>query len=113
MTTHEVANRLVELCRQGKIEEAQQELFADNIVSIEGPRVAEGMDAIKEKSKLFMSMVEEFHGSVISEPLIAGKYFSLAWSMDATMKERGRMNMEEICVYKVENGKIVSEQFFF
>ena len=24
-----------------------------------------------------------------------------------------RMNLEEICVYEVEDGKIVSEQFFF
>ena len=29
------------------------------------------------------------------------------------MKGRGRMQMEEICVYKVDNGKIVLEQFFF
>ncbi|HEX3768939.1 MAG TPA: SnoaL-like domain-containing protein [Puia sp.] len=28
------------------------------------------------------------------------------------MKGQGRMQMDEICVYQVENGKIVSEQFF-
>jgi len=35
MTTQEVANRLIELCRKGQILEAQQELFADNVTSTE------------------------------------------------------------------------------
>jgi hypothetical protein len=34
-------------------------------------------------------------------------------TMDVTMKARGRMKMEEVCVYEVDkNGKIASEQFF-
>ena len=118
MTTKEVADRLVSLCREGKIPEAIEELFSENAVSIEpndsmGPRKQEGLDAIRKKSEYFNSMVEEFHGSKISEPLIGGKYFSISWWLDSTMKGRGRMEMEEICVYKVEDGKIVSEEFFF
>ncbi|TMS75629.1 nuclear transport factor 2 family protein, partial [Pseudoalteromonas sp. S1690] len=35
MSTLDVANKLVELCRQGKIDEAQETLFADNVQSIE------------------------------------------------------------------------------
>jgi hypothetical protein len=34
-------------------------------------------------------------------------------SIDATYKERGRMAMDEICVYQVRDGKIVHEQFFY
>jgi hypothetical protein len=33
--------------------------------------------------------------------------------MEVTMKGAGRVDMHEICVYKVENGKIVKEQFFY
>jgi hypothetical protein len=118
MTTTEVAKRLVELCRQGKIQETLKELFADDAVSIEptdqmGPRQQNGLAAIIEKGKMFDSMLEEFHGSTISEPLVAGNHFSISWVLDATMKGRGRVKMEEICVYKTENGKIVMEQFFF
>ncbi|MEL6717855.1 MAG: SnoaL-like domain-containing protein, partial [Bacteroidota bacterium] len=47
------------------------------------------------------------------EPVIGGNFFSVAMGMDITMKEGGRMSMDEVCVYKVENGKIVQEQFFF
>lgn len=118
MSTQQVANRLVELSRQGKIQDVQKELFADNAVSIEpnesmGPKVVNGLPAIIEKSKMFDSAVEAFHGSKISDPVIAGNYFTISWWLDTTMKGRGRMQMEEICVYKVENSKIVSEQFFF
>jgi len=118
MTTQEVANRLVELCSQGKIHETLSELYADNAISIEpndsmGPRQQNGLPAIIEKGKMFDSMLEEFHGSTISDPLIAGNYFSISWILDATMKGRGRVKMEEICIYKVEEGKIVQEQFFF
>jgi hypothetical protein len=33
--------------------------------------------------------------------------------LDTTMKERGRSLMEEICLYQVHEGKIVSEEFFY
>jgi len=118
MTTTDVANRLVELCREGKIEETQKELFADNAVSIEandsmGPRTTEGLDAIMKKGEMFNSMVQEFHGSTISDPVVGGNSFAISWDMDATMKGKEREHMSEVCVYNVKNGKIVSEQFFY
>ena len=48
----------------------------------------------------------------VSEPLYAGNYFSVVISMDFTVKGQERKKMEELCVYKVEYGKIVSQQFF-
>jgi len=33
--------------------------------------------------------------------------------LDATMKGMGRMKLEEICVFEVKDGKIISEQFFY
>ncbi len=118
MTTKDVANRLVDICRQGNVEEAKIELFTDDIVSIEPtddmlPKETRGMDAIKKKAEMFISMVENFYGSTISEPVIAGDYFSIAWDTDIQMKGYSRKTMSEICVYKVKDGKIISEQFFF
>ncbi len=118
MTTKEVANRLVEVCRQGKIEDAQNELFAEDAVSTEpndsmGPKETKGLDAIKKKGEMFNSMMEEFHGATISDPIVAGNYFSISWDLDAKMKGQDRMMMSEICLYKVKDGKITSEEFFF
>jgi hypothetical protein len=118
MTTTEVANKLVELCRQGKIDEVQATLFADDVQSIEadesmGPKIVTGLDALKVKSIEFQSGVEEFHGATISEPIVAGNCFAITWAMDATFKGRGRMTIEEVCVYQVKDGKIILEQFFY
>jgi hypothetical protein len=44
--------------------------------------------------------------------MIAGNTFSLTMRMDVTTKDRGRMDMTELCVYQVKDGKIISEQFY-
>ena len=118
MTTQEVANKLVELCRQSKIGEVHNTLYAANVTSIEanemmGPKVVEGLDAIKAKDVAFQAGVEEFHGATISDPIVAGNHFAITWVLDATFKGQGRMTIEEICVYHVHDGKIVLEQFFY
>ncbi|MBC7886323.1 MAG: nuclear transport factor 2 family protein [Ferruginibacter sp.] len=118
MTTQEVANRFNELSQEGKFELIQEELYADNAVSIEpasaqGLQSVEGLDAIKQKGKMFQEMVEETHSAYSKEPVVAGSHFSVAMGMDITMKGMGRTNMEEIAVYEVKDGKIVKEQFFF
>jgi hypothetical protein len=118
MTTQKVADRFIELARQGKTEDILRELFSSLAVSIEpnedmGPRVVEGLPGILKKSEMFNSTVEIFHGAKISDPAVSEKYFSVSWWIDTTMKGHGRMQMDEICVYKVENGKIASEQFFY
>lgn len=118
MTTREIANRLVEMCRNGKVEEAKEELFANDIISIEPyegllPKETKGMDAIRKKAGLFISLVENFYGDTISDPLVAGDYFSLTWESDLQMKGEDRKTNIELCVYKTSGGKIVSEQFFY
>jgi ketosteroid isomerase-like protein len=117
MTTKEVANRLVTLCREGKIMEAQQELYSADIESIEPAHApvksAKGREAVTKKGIFFADMIEARHGASVSEPIVEGNYFTIGWQMDVTMKGMGRMNMEEICIYHVKDGKIVREEFFF
>jgi ketosteroid isomerase-like protein len=45
--------------------------------------------------------------------VIAGNWFSIAMTMDVTMTGHGRMDMREICVYQVRDGKVAREQFFY
>lgn len=120
MNTQQVADRLVELCRQGKYEQAQDELYADDAVSIEmegSPSGAagnvKGMDAIREKGRQWAANIVEIHGGSVSDPVVAADWFSVAMGIDATYKDMGRMDMQEICVYRVRDGKIVHEQFFY
>jgi hypothetical protein len=118
MTTKEIAMRLVDLCRKGKVEEAKEELFAQETISFEPaegilPKETKGMDGIKKKAELFISMVENFYGDTISDPVVAGDYFSLSWNTDMQMKGEPRKTNSELCLYKTKDGKIISEQFFY
>ena len=118
MTTQEVANRYNELSQTGQWDKIQDELFADNAVSIEpqgamGMQSVEGMPAIKQKGKQFGEMVEEMHGGYTSAPVVGGRFFSVGMGMDCTMKGMGRQKMDEIALYEVKDGKIVREQFFY
>jgi len=56
--------------------------------------------------------VEKVHSCTASAPLVAGNAIAMTLELDVTMKGRGRMKMEEVCVYEVKDGKIASEQFF-
>lgn len=117
MNTQEIANKLVEYCRTGQFEQCYKELYADHCVSIEPAGAmherAEGMEAIHEKGKKWNEMVEEMHSAEVSDPIVAGSFFSLTMENDVTFKGRGRSKIEEVCVYEVQNGKIVKEQFFY
>src|ERR1700690_660880 len=118
MNTQQIATRLTQLCRQGKFEAAQKELFAEDAVSIEPrdtpdfPKETKGLRAIIEKGHKFESMVENIHGISTSAPLVTGNAIALALTMDVTMKGRGRVKMEELCAYEVKDGKIGLGQFF-
>ena len=118
MTTQQIATRLAELCRQGKFEDAQKELYAKDVVSIEPEatpafeKETKGAEKNLEKVRKFDGMVEEMHSIQVSEPIISGNSFAMKMDMDLTMKGRKRETMGELCVYHVKDGKVISEQFF-
>jgi hypothetical protein len=118
MTTQEIASRLAALCAQGEFEKAQQELYAEDAISIEPfasggfEKETHGLAAIIAKGHQFDADVEETFGITVSTPIVAGNSFAFTLLMDLTMKQQGRIQMSEICVYTVKDGKVVSEQFF-
>lgn len=119
MTTQEVANKLVKLCSEGKFEEATDALYSPDIVSMEAgappgqSRESKGLAAVKAKGEWWVAN-HELHSVKVEGPLVAGSHFALTFKMDVTFKpESRRFTMEEVAVYKVADGKIVYEQFFY
>ncbi len=118
MTTQEIADRLVSLCREGKYEQVYQELYSEDAWSIEPEGnpygTAKGMKEIQEKGKRWNEMVEKFHSGSLSDPIVAADHFSIAWFSRITMAGATEpIDMDEIAVYRVADGKVVSEQFFY
>jgi hypothetical protein len=118
MKTKEIADRLVKLCREGEFEKAQSELFAQDAISIEPQstpdfqKETKGLKAIKEKGEKWMNMVQETHEMEVSEPLVSDNSFACTMHMHLTTKQKGDMDINELCVYTTKDGKIVKEEFF-
>ncbi len=119
MTTQEVADTLVKLCSKGKFHEAMNTLYSPDIVSIEasappgGSREAKGLAAVQAKGEWWTAN-HEIHSATVDGPLVAGSHFTVGFKLDVTFKpESRRFTMEEVAVYKVADGKIVYEEFFY
>lgn len=119
MTTAEVANQLVALCRDGKFLEAIDTLYADNIVSVEAQpwpgsgREAQGKTAVRGKSVWWFEN-NEVHSAAVTGPFTSPERFAVVFSFDYTRKSDGqRTQFSETALYTVENGKIVREEFLY
>ena len=121
MTTKEVANRYYELAKQNNRVQIVEELYSQDIVNKEPehaialgiPTLTLGLDAVKAKGLARREMIEEIHSETCGEPIVASKHFSVVMGRDVTFKGRPRVSLEEIGVFEVKEGKIVSEQFFY
>jgi ketosteroid isomerase-like protein len=119
MTTKEIADKLVQLCSQGKFQEAMESLYSPDIVSVEASappgksRESKGFAAVKAKGEWFAAN-HEIHSETVEGPLVAGSHFAVAFKIDVTFKPQSRrFTMDEVAVYKVADGKIVYEEFFY
>lgn len=118
MTTNEIANKLVELCRAGKGEDALK-LYAEDAVSVEAAtmpgmdREAKGVAAIRAKGEWWFAN-HDIHAFHVTGPWPHDDRFIVGFQIDVTHKPSGqRVKMEEAGLYTVKNGKIVREEFFY
>src|SRR4051794_33011210 len=119
MTTKEVADKLVNLCSEGKFHEATQALYSPDIVSMEAgappgqSRESKGIDAVNAKGEWWTNN-HEVHSVNVEGPLVAGSHFAVKFKLDVTFKpENRRFTLEEVGVYKAVDGKVVYEEFFY
>lgn len=119
MTTLEVGKRLVELCREGKNDEAMQELYSADIVSVEAgapPGMSaetRGIDAVVAKG-VWWSENHTIHSATVEGPFPHGDRFIVRFTYDITIKQANqRITMDEAALFTVANGKVVREEFFY
>lgn len=119
--TQEIANRYYELAIQNEWLQIQEELHDDAVICREPEHVAdkgfviltEGKAALRSKTLSRRAQIETLHDQFCSEPLVGGHFFSVTLKRDVTFKNQQRMQLAEIGVYEVKDGKIISEQFFY
>jgi len=118
MTTQEIAARFNELAQAEKWFEIQDEFFSEDVVSIDPPGSpyfgnAEGKEAVQKKGREFGARIEAVHHLHTTHPVVGGDYFSVGREVDITVKPFGRIQINQVMLYHVKKGQIVSEQFFY
>jgi hypothetical protein len=118
MTTEELAARFNELAQQEKWFEIQEEFFSDDVRSIEPKgspymKDEQGKNAVRKKGEAFVSKVREVHRMATTAPIVSANHFVVGRHMDFTVEGFGRIQIDELMLYEVRDGKIVLEQFFY
>jgi hypothetical protein len=122
VTTMDIGRKLVELCSTGRTLEALDTLYSQSAVSVEAvaspnfPQVMEGLPAIRQKNEWWYAN-NELHRGDMKGPFPHGDRFALFFDFDVTAKGGAfagqRMQMQEVGLYTVKDGKIVREEFFY
>jgi SnoaL-like domain len=117
MTTAELAKTFTDMLKAGQHHEAAARFNAPDIVSIEamdGPMArVQGTAALKAKSDWWYG-AHEVHSAKATGPFVNGDQFVVYFDVDVTMKQTGqRIQMQEIGLYTVKEGKVVEEKFMY
>jgi hypothetical protein len=114
-----VAQELVSLCQAGKYLDAVGKLYSKDIVSVEPidspqkPAEMRGIDIIRGKNERWVEN-NEIHKAEAIGPFVGEGLFAVRFDLDFTIKQSGqRVQLCEMGLYTVEDGKIVREQFFY
>jgi len=117
MNKEEVAKKVVELTRKQAWKEAIESLYSKDIVSVEaramegGSPESRGIEAVRGKTDWWVNNMD-VHSAKVSGPFVAHDRFVVQYDIDATDKNsKKRMQMSEVGVYTVKDGKIVREEF--
>lgn len=118
MTTREVIERFNELAAQEKWFEIQDGLFAEDVRSVEPAgspclKNAEGKGNVLKKGEEWLKRVEAAHELHTTAPLAYGNHFGVGRHMDITVQGHGRIQIRQIMLYEVKDGKITSEQCLY
>jgi hypothetical protein len=117
MNTEQVAQKVVELTRKQAWSEALDTLYDKNIVSVEARTMdgssaeTRGIEGVRERVDWWTNQME-VHSFQASGPFVAHDRFVVQYDIDVTDRgSKKRMQMSEVGVYTVKEGKIVREEF--
>jgi hypothetical protein len=116
MTTIEIAKTLYRNTSAGN-HALNYELFSPDAISYEDvsdpeTRETKGLKNIMARCNKFIETVEKETVIAITEPLVAGNNIVYKLTIAFELKDKTSFTLEELCLYKVKDGKIVYEEYF-
>lgn len=117
MTIESISAQMVQLLRNQDFLKAQRTFFDEQVISQEPsfhpqPRTV-GLSALMEKERQFLTAIQTWHEFEISEPLVSRDHFSIRMYSKVTLQTGRLLEIDEVIVYQIANGKIVRETYFY
>jgi hypothetical protein len=119
MTTQAIADKVVANCISGNFLANYQELYADDVVAYEprdsqlGERETKGLAAVMARAAQFHEQIEKVLSKQVYPPVVAGNYFTFRLTQEFELKNIGYFKLDELCMFRVKDGKIVYEEYFY
>ncbi len=112
-TIRELDDALDQAVLGGKIMEAFEQYYADDVVMQENREPATiGKAANRERELQFVNSVEAFHGARVLHKAVTGNVAFGEWEMDVSLKGVGRILLAQTVVREWKNGQVVAERFY-
>ncbi len=112
----ENVNQLNNMILEGKILEAFEKFYADDIVMQDNETpLREGKEVCRQFEEAFVSNLTAFRGAEVKSVLVseAAGIAAVEWDFDYTHAEWGDRNYTQVAVQRWKDGKIVSEKFMY
>lgn len=110
----ELVNELNQMILEGKILEAFDKFYADDIVMQDNnypQRVGKAANRAYEEA--FVNGIIEFRGARVENILLSDGITVVEWWFDYTHKDYGVRNYKQVAVQRWKDGKIVEEKFYY
>lgn len=110
----ELVEGLASMIKEGKILEAFDKYYADDVVMQENneePRV--GKEANRAFEQAFVNGIVEVRKMDILGIAVGENYSTMESYIDATHKDWGEMKMSQVAVQRWKDGKVVNEKFYY
>lgn len=110
----EIGADLVALFNSGKGDEVEKKWWSPAIVSVEGMGMAfSGLKAAQQKNSEWMEN-HEVLGGAAEGPYVGASGFAVKFRIHVRERATGKdIQMDEVGVYTVQDGKIVREEFMY
>ena len=114
MDLRTLVDQLNQMILEGKILEAFDKFYADDVVMQDNDYPARvGKEVNRQFEEGFVNGLTEFRGAKVVNTIISDGIVAVEWWFDYTHKEFGTRNYTQVAVQRWKNGKIVEEKFYY
>jgi rhodanese-related sulfurtransferase/ketosteroid isomerase-like protein len=114
LSTRQRVEQLISYVQEGKIIDAMNEFYADDVVMQEnGNAPTVGKAANLEREEGFVGAVAQVHENRATSVLVDGDSAAIHWVFDFTNKAGQRIRLDQIAQQTWRDGHIVQERFFY